>query len=582
MTIGKKIALSSLFLLLSVIYLLYGIFASKAQVIYDSRKELAGVQAVVSATAALAGIIDGSDVHSHMQNIASETARIRTLFDVEQENKTITQHYNAAKVGEHPSHDLIESLQGYIAAVTDKSGMILDPAANTFYLMDAFCVQIPNIIVTVHNIIDILENYGSNGTLSSEESKLLFEKNGTLKIFIGNLQGDLAKIESYANLSPALKTEMDALPATLLNVEKYVGAVSSGQTIDISSIRKELIGSIGGFSSASDKFAKSFSTLVNERIDGFKEESIEKTIISAIIFVITMIGLQAFIQYAIISPLRETSRNLNGIVDSSLVQFRRIQSELGNITSNVVESVIEGRESATSSASASNQISSSVQNVASSIEEFSVTTDNILRRAQITSETARVTVQMTEDVSQKISHLNEMSQSIDEIVSVINRIAEQTNLLSLNATIESARAGEAGKGFGVVANEVKNLAVQTQDATIKIKEQITAIKESIEQAKMSTDAILVQINNVMAETDDITGQIQEQSAASGHIGRNVVQAAEGTEQVNKGILNVTRLVEVTNDLTQELIVSQKAMEKETKSLSHVMETFNGDLKRMVG
>jgi methyl-accepting chemotaxis protein len=129
---------------------------------------------------------------------------------------------------------------------------------------------------------------------------------------------------------------------------------------------------------------------------------------------------------------------------------------------------------------------------------------------------------------------------------VINSVAQQTKLLALNATIEAARAGAAGRGFAVVANEVKELANETAKATKQISEKIEAIRTGTQEAV----AVISDISGIIAQMHDISttiaSAVEEQTATTREIARNVSEAAVGESHVTENITSVAQAARVTS------------------------------------
>ncbi len=147
--------------------------------------------------------------------------------------------------------------------------------------------------------------------------------------------------------------------------------------------------------------------------------------------------------------------------------------------------------------------------------DISQQTDESARHgAKVIRETVDVVRGIADELSRAaegITAVSQQSEMISNIVQVIRGIAEQTNLLALNAAIEAARAGEQGRGFAVVADEVRNLAARTSQATVEIVE---VVKRNHDLAQVSVDSMQASRHkvdqgvNLVNQAGDVIEEIQ--------------------------------------------------------------------------
>ena len=102
--------------------------------------------------------------------------------------------------------------------------------------------------------------------------------------------------------------------------------------------------------------------------------------------------------------------------------------------------------------------------------------------------------------AEAVIHLKEQSDKIGGVLDVIKAVAQQTNLLALNAAIEAARAGEAGRGFAVVADEVRSLALRTQQSTEEIEKLVAGVQSGTHAVSSGMESSLLLSENCMEFT----------------------------------------------------------------------------------
>jgi methyl-accepting chemotaxis protein len=224
-------------------------------------------------------------------------------------------------------------------------------------------------------------------------------------------------------------------------------------------------------------------------------------------------------------------------------------------------------------ATAANDASANVQTVAAASEQLHQSITEIGRRMQ---ETAQITATAAVDAAQTNSNVDGLAvaaQKIDQVVKLIEAISTQTNLLALNATIEAAHAGEAGKGFIIVANEVKSLARKTAEATREIATQIAgmqAMTAGTVTAMRGVGSTITSLNQIAAV---IASAVEEQTAATNEIARNIERAAAGTLVVSVNVDDVSTETTTTAETARQVLAAAANLARQGEILRHDVESF---------
>ena len=212
----------------------------------------------------------------------------------------------------------------------------------------------------------------------------------------------------------------------------------------------------------------------------------------------------------------------------------------------------------------------SLEETSSALEEITATLQSSAEGAKEAAELVSATKESTSSSGKVVSdavlameRIENASNEISKIISVIDEIAFQTNLLALNAGVEAARAGDAGSGFAVVATEVRELAQRSTTAAKEIKELIT---ESVNEVEAGVELV----QSAGTALSEIAVQVQT-------VDERIRSLAEAAAEQSTGIKEINSAVQKMDQVTQQ----NAAMAEETSAATHNLSASSHELSKVI-
>lgn len=522
--------------------------------------------------------------------------------------------------------DLVGKLYDLIEHISYQSGLVLDPALNTTFIIEALVYKLPSVAENLGQARGLASGLASKGSINLQERV-------RLSTLIGQINSESLAMDKILGLAiaemPALTQQLDqTLQDKATTLKSFIETINQeilfSDTISSNSDNVFQLGTaaIDANTKLYQILAPVLEQLLEDRIEQLNQQ---RMMLSLIIIVALAIALYLFAGFykatlemitrlvkataqiadgdlttkvamvakdetgQIIEALNKMTGNLNNVV----MQLRNNAALLATASEELSSTTLQAKHNSINQQSQSEQIATAMTEMASTVKEIARNAELLdveVRNAQtdigtsenVIKDTVSSINKLTDGVGNAVKAIQELTQSSNEIgsvLTVITGVAEQTNLLALNAAIEAARAGEHGRGFAVVADEVRTLATRTQQSASQIQVMVGNLQQRTQQAATIMGQEKENALGMTHYTQSVTQSIQNMVTSMTHISDMSTQVASAAEEQGFVCEEINRNVTHVSDLSLQNLNGSEQITVASHELAQLAAELDGIVKR---